>query len=359
MGWSRPRQARSCTCRRGLGRRSSILRASSAGRSRRRYGWSTGWPKRGLVRGEAGPDRRTLSLVLTRERSRAADAVLEARATALDSMLSGLPARDKAALERLLTLVAAGLGTPAGCVTVSRSCRAQTVRSKARRAPALIVTGPRELDVARALRVAWRDRAVGGLRRSGFDRARARHAGLVAAVARYQAGSGPEPPGLSLRPRRIRPVRAARWPGRHPGRISQQLHRAARALGAIRSQRRRSRHRRSGGAAGAAAPRRDLPRPHPLRRGQRRHRGTRPVPPHPRARRRVQSAPRLRAEALVAATRAMPRTSAFDQTDSTRTWHPGAAPPDRRRSTASTASSGRPTPRRTRTSSARSAFRCT
>lgn len=67
--------------------------------------------ERGLVRREAGADRRTAALVLTEEGSGVADAVLAARARALAPLLDGLSGADREALERLLDRVAAGLAS--------------------------------------------------------------------------------------------------------------------------------------------------------------------------------------------------------------------------------------------------------
>lgn len=76
-----------------------------------------------LLRREAGPDRRTVALVLTKAGSRAAEAVLAARAEALAPVLAGLSPREQAKLERLLGQVAAGLAEDrAGAVRVCRLC---------------------------------------------------------------------------------------------------------------------------------------------------------------------------------------------------------------------------------------------
>lgn len=79
--------------------------------------------ERGLVRRDPGADRRTVALVLTEAGSRAADAVLAARATALAPLLAGLSENERRALERLLGGVATGLATdrPAA-VRVCRLC---------------------------------------------------------------------------------------------------------------------------------------------------------------------------------------------------------------------------------------------
>jgi DNA-binding MarR family transcriptional regulator len=63
----------------------------------------------GLLRREAGVDRRTVALVLTDAGSRAADAVLMARAEALGPLLGDLSPRERATLERLLGRITAGL----------------------------------------------------------------------------------------------------------------------------------------------------------------------------------------------------------------------------------------------------------
>ncbi len=77
----------------------------------------------GLLRRDAGRDRRTVALVLTEAGSRAADAVLLARAEALAPLLRDLSARDRATLERLLDRVAAGLADDRpGAVRACRLC---------------------------------------------------------------------------------------------------------------------------------------------------------------------------------------------------------------------------------------------
>jgi DNA-binding MarR family transcriptional regulator len=76
-----------------------------------------------LLRREAGPDRRTVALVLTEAGSRAADAVLVARAEALAPLLAELSPRERATLERLLGRVVAGLAVDRpGAVRVCRLC---------------------------------------------------------------------------------------------------------------------------------------------------------------------------------------------------------------------------------------------
>lgn len=65
--------------------------------------------EQGLLCREAGGDRRTLALMLTDAGSRAADAVLTARAAALAPLLAGLSPHERTTLERLLGRVAAGL----------------------------------------------------------------------------------------------------------------------------------------------------------------------------------------------------------------------------------------------------------
>jgi hypothetical protein len=64
---------------------------------------------RGFVRRQDGADRRTVALVLTTAGSRAADAVLAARAAALGPLLAGLSAQERETLERLLGRVVADL----------------------------------------------------------------------------------------------------------------------------------------------------------------------------------------------------------------------------------------------------------
>lgn len=64
---------------------------------------------RGFVRRQEGADRRTVALVLTDAGSRAAGAVLAARAAALAPLLASLSPREREMLERLLGRVAAGL----------------------------------------------------------------------------------------------------------------------------------------------------------------------------------------------------------------------------------------------------------
>jgi MarR family transcriptional repressor of emrRAB len=62
----------------------------------------------GLLRRDTGRDRRTVALVLTEAGSRAADAVLAARAEALAPLLAELSGQERALLERLLGQVVAG-----------------------------------------------------------------------------------------------------------------------------------------------------------------------------------------------------------------------------------------------------------
>ena len=79
--------------------------------------------EQGLLRREAGGDRRTVAFVLTDAGSRAADAVLAARAVALAPLLADLCPRDRATLERLLGCVAAGLADDRpGAVHACRLC---------------------------------------------------------------------------------------------------------------------------------------------------------------------------------------------------------------------------------------------
>lgn len=76
-----------------------------------------------LVRREAGRDRRTVALVLTEAGSRAAGAVLAARAEALAPVLGGLSLPDRETLEHLLGQVVAGLAEDRpGAVRVCRLC---------------------------------------------------------------------------------------------------------------------------------------------------------------------------------------------------------------------------------------------
>lgn len=78
---------------------------------------------RGFVRRQEGADRRTVALVLTDAGSRAADAVLAARAAALAPLLAGLTPRQRETLERLLGRVAAGLANDrAGALQTCRLC---------------------------------------------------------------------------------------------------------------------------------------------------------------------------------------------------------------------------------------------
>lgn len=78
---------------------------------------------KGLLRREVGRDRRTLSLVLTDEGARTADAVLLARAEALAPLLAGLSPRERDTLEGLLGQVAAGLADDRpGALRVCRLC---------------------------------------------------------------------------------------------------------------------------------------------------------------------------------------------------------------------------------------------
>jgi DNA-binding MarR family transcriptional regulator len=77
----------------------------------------------GLLRREAGVDRRTVALVLTESGSRAADAVLMARAAALGPLLGDLSARERATFERLLGRITAGLADERpGAVRACRLC---------------------------------------------------------------------------------------------------------------------------------------------------------------------------------------------------------------------------------------------
>jgi DNA-binding MarR family transcriptional regulator len=77
----------------------------------------------GFLRREAGGNRRTVALVLTDGGSRAADGVLAARADALAPLLADLPPRDRAALERVLGRIAAGLADERpSAVHVCRLC---------------------------------------------------------------------------------------------------------------------------------------------------------------------------------------------------------------------------------------------
>ncbi|WP_328304001.1 MarR family winged helix-turn-helix transcriptional regulator [Actinomycetospora sp. NBC_00405] len=79
--------------------------------------------ERGLVRRGPGADRRTAALVLTDEGSRLAGAVLAARARALAPLLVDLSGPERAALEQLLSRVAAGLATDrADAVRACRLC---------------------------------------------------------------------------------------------------------------------------------------------------------------------------------------------------------------------------------------------
>jgi DNA-binding MarR family transcriptional regulator len=76
-----------------------------------------------LLRREAGRDRRTVALVVTEAGSRAADAVLAARAEALAPLLVELSEPERATLERLLGQVAAGLAADRpGAVRACRLC---------------------------------------------------------------------------------------------------------------------------------------------------------------------------------------------------------------------------------------------
>jgi DNA-binding MarR family transcriptional regulator len=64
---------------------------------------------RGLVERRPGRDRRTLALRLTPAGDAAATEVLEARARALDGLVAGLAAPERAALEQLLATIVASL----------------------------------------------------------------------------------------------------------------------------------------------------------------------------------------------------------------------------------------------------------
>jgi MarR family transcriptional regulator, negative regulator of the multidrug operon emrRAB len=76
-----------------------------------------------LLRREPGRDRRTVALVVTEAGSRAADAVLAARAEVLAPLLAELAESERATLERLLGQVAAGLAADRpGAVRVCRLC---------------------------------------------------------------------------------------------------------------------------------------------------------------------------------------------------------------------------------------------
>lgn len=76
-----------------------------------------------LVRREPGRDRRTVALVLTEAGTRAADAVLAARAQALAPLLADLSPEERATLERLLGRVVAGVAEDRrGAVRACRLC---------------------------------------------------------------------------------------------------------------------------------------------------------------------------------------------------------------------------------------------
>jgi DNA-binding MarR family transcriptional regulator len=64
---------------------------------------------RGLIERRPGADRRTIALVLTHAGSRAADAILAARASALSGLLGGLSSGERTVLEQLLEDVVAGI----------------------------------------------------------------------------------------------------------------------------------------------------------------------------------------------------------------------------------------------------------
>lgn len=103
-------------------------RVSAACRNARQVGSSTvrlvdRLVEQALLRREAGRDRRTVALVLTEAGSRVADAVLAARAAALESLLADLSPRERTTLERLLERVAAGLADDwPGAVRTCRLC---------------------------------------------------------------------------------------------------------------------------------------------------------------------------------------------------------------------------------------------
>jgi len=86
--------------------------------------------ERGLLRREAGRDRRTVALVLTAAGSRAADGVLAARAEALAPLLRQLSGSERETLEILLGRVAAGLVQDRqGAVRACRLCDRHTCAS--------------------------------------------------------------------------------------------------------------------------------------------------------------------------------------------------------------------------------------
>lgn len=84
----------------------------------------------GLLRREAGVDRRTVALVLTKTGSRAADAVLVARSGALGALLGDLSPRERTTLEDLLGRVAAGLADERqSAVRACRLCDREACKS--------------------------------------------------------------------------------------------------------------------------------------------------------------------------------------------------------------------------------------
>lgn len=86
--------------------------------------------EQGLLEREPGRDRRTVALVPTEAGSRAARAVLVARAEALAPLLRDLSGRERATLARLLGRVAAGLAQDRqGAVRACRLCDRDTCTS--------------------------------------------------------------------------------------------------------------------------------------------------------------------------------------------------------------------------------------
>ncbi len=87
--------------------------------------------EQGLVRREAGGDRRTLALVLTDAGSRAADAVLAARAAVLAPMLADLSPSERTTLEGVLGRLVAGLAdSRSGAVRLCRLCDREVCASR-------------------------------------------------------------------------------------------------------------------------------------------------------------------------------------------------------------------------------------
>jgi hypothetical protein len=107
--------------------------------------------EQGLVRREAGHDRRTVALVLSDAGAQAVHTILDARAEALAPLLAGLSPRERTTLERLLSQVASGLAEDRpGAVRVCRLCDREACTSGPG-CPLEHPTQPRRIQPARAV----------------------------------------------------------------------------------------------------------------------------------------------------------------------------------------------------------------